>query len=340
MNIKTKRILIILLAVVFILAGCSNGKALQASETSSEPSVSDSEATPSVSVSPSKTPAEATTPEVSPEPSKQTDETSKYFTDEEKVTEQADKGYWLYTSPTLYVEVKKIVDKENTQTYYAAEIRFKKGEEVVAGFANPKRPGVSGSWKPLYTIARQYKAVIAINSDYMTKDKEKKGIIIRDGKVYNTKEKADTLAFMPDGTLKIFGAGETTISAQKLLDEGVKDTFSFGPALLTDYKLNPNLNKHPLRPKNPRTAIGMIEPYHYILMVVDGRQKDSKGMTLQQLAEVFVKYNCSVAYNLDGGQSSTMSFMGKNINKYAGSTTGQRSVPDALMFGKSEKVPD
>ena len=54
---------------------------------------------------------------------------------------------------------------------------------------------------------------------------------------------------------------------------------------------------------------------------------------MPKLAALFASYECEVAYNLDGGQSATMSFMGKNISQYAGSLTGQRPVPDALMFG-------
>ena len=35
-------------------------------------------------------------------------------------------------------------------------------------------------------------------------------------------------------------------------------------------------------------------------MVVDGRTADSRGVTLQQLADLLVKYGCETAYNLDG----------------------------------------
>ena len=334
MNIKIKNFLILLLAVAFILAGCSSGNALEADDQIVMPAL-----TVSPSPSPSETPSEPSkTPEASPSPS-ETAKAENYFTDEEKVTANEKDGHWQYSSPVLYVDIQRIFDKKKVITYYLADVRVKDSEQIIPGFANPKKPGVAGSWKPLYQIVRAADAVLAVNSDYMTKNKEIKGIIIRNGKVFNEKEKADALAFMPDGTIKIVENGETT--AQELLDAGVKNTFSFGPTLLTDSKIDPNLNKHPLRPKNPRTAIGMVEPYHYILMVVDGRQKGySVGVTLQELAELFEKYHCSVAYNLDGGQSSTMSFMGKNINKYGGSTTGQRSVPDALMFGKSDKVPN
>ena len=64
---------------------------------------------------------------------------------------------------------------------------------------------------------------------------------------------------------------------------------------------------------NPRTAIGMVEPLHYILLVSDGRTMESAGLTLFELAEVMQGLGCETAYNLDGGGSSTMWFMGEII---------------------------
>jgi exopolysaccharide biosynthesis protein len=57
-----------------------------------------------------------------------------------------------------------------------------------------------------------------------------------------------------------------------------------------------------------------------------------------ELADLFASYDCEVAYNLDGGQSAAMTFMGNIISEYKGSLSGQRPVPDALMFGYSEQV--
>jgi exopolysaccharide biosynthesis protein len=89
--------------------------------------------------------------------------------------------------------------------------------------------------------------------------------------------------------------------------------------------------------RKPRTAVGMLEPGHFMLVVVDGRaSRYSKGMTFEELADLMASLGCELAYNLDGGASATMAFMGEHISVYEGSTTGQRPVPDALMFGNSE----
>lgn len=39
---------------------------------------------------------------------------------------------------------------------------------------------------------------------------------------------------------------------------------------------------------NPRTAIGMISPLHYVFVVSDGRTSESAGLSLAQLAAVMV----------------------------------------------------
>jgi len=162
-------------------------------------------------------------------------------------------------------------------------------------------------------------------------------------------DEEDTLAFMPDGTMRIFKAGE--ITADELLAEGVENTFSFGPTLIDGGVIQDGLDTHPLRHLNPRTAVGMIEPYHFLLVVVDGRDDDySKGITLTGLAELLSSYGCQVAYNLDGGQSAAMAFMGENINRFqwfehkAAGGTRRINVwqlgPRTVGIEQANKMPD
>lgn len=256
---------------------------------------------------------------------------------DENIVQDEDSGHWLYRSSTLSIEVNRIFDEEDVQTYYAAEVYLKPGEEMErSGYGRPEKPGVSAL--ELYKITEIYDAVLAVNGDFMRRnDLDKKGIIIRDGKVFHKGKEEDTLAFYPDGTMRIIHPGDK--KADELLAEGVVNTYSFGPTLIEDSEINPDLDKHRLRRRHPRTAVGMIEPYHYLVVLVDGRQDGySVGMKLTELAELFAEYGCTVAYNLDGGASATMAFMGKNISIYEGSHTGQRIVPDALMFGFSPKL--
>jgi exopolysaccharide biosynthesis protein len=338
--------ILIAIMIAFSLTACqtvtvSGNSKTTASEASVIDNTTDSGSTdsaPTPSPKPSEKPQASSKPSPSPSKASAQSKDTQYFTSgKEIVSAEVDKGQWLYRSSTVYVKVERIFNKQNVQTYYVADVRIKPSETERSGFSTPSKPGYSNG--KVYQVARAYQAVIAINGDFMQYVEPKnKGIIIRNGKIYLDKSNEDTLAFMPDGSLKIYKPKETT--AKELLAAGVKETFSFGPTLVNGGQMADNLDKARLKPRNPRTAVGMVEPYHFILIVVDGRQKGySVGMTYQELAQVFLDHHCMVAYNLDGGQSATMSFMGTDINKYGGSTTGQRKVPDTLMFGKSDQVP-
>ena len=74
--------------------------------------------------------------------------------------------------------------------------------------------------------------------------------------------------------------------------------------------------KHPIQGTNPRTGIGMISANHFVFVVVDGRSPGySRGVTLTEFAQIFQELGCSTAYNLDGGGSSTLYFMGELVNE-------------------------
>ena len=84
--------------------------------------------------------------------------------------------------------------------------------------------------------------------------------------------------------------------------------------------------------KAPRTAIGLTKDNHILLVVVDGRQSHSAGMTLLELA-LFMQENGAVqALNFDGGGSSEMVINNNIINKP--SDGKERKVTTALAIVK------
>ncbi len=59
--------------------------------------------------------------------------------------------------------------------------------------------------------------------------------------------------------------------------------------------------------RHPRTALGLTESNHLLLLIVDGRQpKHSIGMTYHEMSQIFLEYGATNAINLDGGGSSTL----------------------------------
>lgn len=176
-------------------------------------------------------------------------------------------------------------------------------------------------------------AILAINGDYYGFRDD--GYVLRNGTLYrDTSNGNEDLAILSDGTFEIID--ENTVSASSLTEDDVLQTFSFGPALINNSEVVVGENTEVAKSmnSNPRTAIGMISPLHYIFVVSDGRTEESQGLTLYQLADVLKDQGCSVAYNLDGGGSSTLYFNGEVVNTTTnGRSNSEREVSDIVYVG-------
>ena len=86
--------------------------------------------------------------------------------------------------------------------------------------------------------------------------------------------------------------------------------------------------------RHPRTAIGFSRDTSILyLLVVDGRQEASVGMTLTELATLMRRLGAWNAMNFDGGGSSTMVVDGAVVNKPS-DNTGEREIGNALVLVK------
>ncbi|MBQ7865251.1 MAG: phosphodiester glycosidase family protein, partial [Clostridia bacterium] len=195
----------------------------------------------------------------------------------------------------------------------------------------------------------------AMNTDYYTyrvsvSNSRKTGVVIRDGKILYDDRYAqneispslfpnlDTLAFYPDGSLSVHHSYELT--AQDYIDRGAYDVFSFGPYLIKDGKLSEKAYDTS-NTRNPRAAIGMVEPGHYVAIMCEGRLQRSSGVTMSYLAKLMRAKNCQVAFNIDGGQTAVVVFMGKQLNKigaYSGGKTNSRPTSEVVGIGHSDQV--
>jgi exopolysaccharide biosynthesis protein len=69
-----------------------------------------------------------------------------------------------------------------------------------------------------------------------------------------------------------------------------------------------------------------------VFVVVDGRNPGySKGVTMSEFAQIFKDLGCTTAYNLDGGGSSTMYFLGNMVNNPLGKDN-ERRISDILYI--------
>lgn len=184
------------------------------------------------------------------------------------------------------------------------------------------------------TMAASVNAILAINGDYY--GAQRSGFVIRNGVLYrNTSSGSEDLVIYRDGTFGIIC--EDDISAEELLASGAWNVLSFGPALVENGTIAVSENEEVGRAmaSNPRTAIGITENGHYLFVVADGRTSDSDGLSLRELAAFLQSLGCETAYNLDGGGSSSMVFLGNVVNNPANgkNRSSERSVSDIVYIG-------
>lgn len=333
---RATRATALFLACIFCLTGCAGVTASRLPTASAMPSSALSAGstatetpapTPKPVATPSPTPAP--TPSPTPVPTPTPDPWAKSFSAAGPYLciRDADKGPWIYRDETLGIEVTIPQSGMLKGKYCRADI-YTRSELPKGGFYTVSKKNRTAL---PYKIARQNKAVLALTGDYINCSYNKKGVMIRGGKVYYDEKKAPTMAFLPSGEMKVYEPGETT--AQKLLALGVMDSFAFGPILVKDGKVHPSVKNHKLNYRAFRAAIGQVEPGHYVMIATRA------AITLTDLAKLFIECGCKTAYNMDGGYSAALVFMGEQLNKNSGKQLLQRSLPDVLMIGECSAVP-
>ena len=222
----------------------------------------------------------------------------------------------------------------NTQVYIA-DVTVSSSEYLKTAFAQ-NTYGNNVTAKTSETAANN-NAILAVNGDYYGANTT--GYVIRNGVVYRDTVREDSsngdLAIYKDGSFKIIY--EDQISADQLVKDGVVNLLAFGTSLVENGEIAVDTNSEvgQSMSSNPRTAIGIIDENHYIIIVSDGRTSESEGLSLYQMAEIMKSYGVKTAYNLDGGGSSTLYFNGQVINKPTtnGNTISERSVSDIVYIG-------
>lgn len=223
----------------------------------------------------------------------------------------------------------------NETQVYVADVTVSSSEYLKTAFVQNSF-GTNVTAKTSVTAAEN-DAILAVNGDYYGANSS--GYVIRNGVVYRDTVRENSnngdLAIYKDGSFKIIY--EDQISAEQLVKDGVINLLAFGPALVENGEVVVGKNQEvgQAMASNPRTAIGIIDENHYIIVVSDGRTSESEGLSLYQLAEVMKSYGAKTAYNLDGGGSSTLYFNGQVINKptTGGNKISERAVSDIVYIG-------
>ena len=255
-----------------------------------------------------------------------------FAAEEQDSDSNVDSPYWsdgilyvndTYRSPTMSVTVKTVYDSElfnKNLIYYYADIRVSDVTQIMTACTsgNFSRAGRG----PIEKTARRENALVAISGDFCPY------LIIRNGELYQRriKEDDDICLLLKTGEMEIVKGKETSVS--KIMKKDPWQAWEFGPALF-DRNGNPirSFESSDISVGNPRSCIGYIEPGHYCLVVVDGRQQKSRGVTLRELAVLMQSLGCVQAYNLDGGASAHFYYNGTVLNQPSG---GGRNIADIV----------
>jgi len=257
-----------------------------------------------------------------------------------EVIQNPEKGLWRYSAEGLSIGIVRKTD-DTPRVWYETEIQASPEQPLKTCITEGNKPGCR-LVNPK-KLAEENRLVLAITDDYcgyrIAQDNTV-GISIRNGLVLGSKTRnssrtrgwpnLDTLAVYADGSMQAHVCDAYT--AEEYLAAGAANVFAFGPVLLSQGEINADVMAEDYYPYNePRMAIGMIEPYHYVILTAEGRTDDSVGARLSWMAEKMLELGCTEALNLDGGGTAALIFMGEVLNR---SEKNMRSVNSLIGFGE------
>ena len=230
--------------------------------------------------------------------------------------------YYTYKSPTLNIVLQK--SSAHGVDYWVAHVKTSDASQLRSAMSYGT---YGGTRQTTSSAVSSNGGVIGINGSAFSYSDGKPsplGMCIKNGVIYgNYMTSYSVMAVKKDGTMYTPKQG---LMGKALLKQGVKDTYNFGPILINDGKVQSPWAE--TAKYYPRTAVGMIAPNDYVLLVTD--TGNYNGLNHWDMVSIFQSFGCRYAYNLDGGGSSTLYFNGRVMNHPAGGT--ERPCGDFLYF--------
>ena len=279
------------------------------------PIAEEQEATPPEEVRPEETPPQETPDPVRVYSGVWGEKFADKFTDGEVIqTENS------YRSANVNVSYERV--EEEGIIYFVADVYVSDLGYLRSGFGNGK---YNGGFQMIDVIAQQEGAIAAISGDHYAGRAE--GMVVRNGVLYRDTRYSDVCVLYSDGTMDTMTNAE--FDPEIIKAAAPYQVWAFGPELLDEEGHAKDNSRNVVFRNNPRSAIGYVEPGHYYLVEVEGSRtgawSGSRGMTMQELSELFESLGCKTAYNLDGGRSVGFAWMGERI-----SYNYDRSIPDII----------
>ena len=183
-------------------------------------------------------------------------------------------------------------------------------------------------------MANRANAVVAFGGEYYCGDAKR--FVLRQGTVYKeSMGYLDLLLIDEDGDFNIILAKDHPEEMDKTQINGKKvvNALCFGPALIKDGQKNTNMDSFPTHcdpeEMHERLAFCQIGPLEYMVVACAHR-----GLTLPAMTDMLLMLepNVQQAYNLDGGISTQLLFLGRRINNTSGDA---RKLVDIVYFASA-----
>ena len=231
-------------------------------------------------------------------------------------------SHYTYKSSTLNIDLKR--KSTHGIPYWVAVVQTSNASQLKSALSYGT---YGGARQTTSSAVSSNGGVIGINGSafsYQTGKPSPLGMCIKNGVIYgNYHTSYSVMAVKNDGTIYTPKMG---LLGDVLLKAGVKDTYNFGPVLIKNGKAQPAWAE--TAKYYPRTAVGMVKPGKYVLLVTD--TGTYSGLNHWDLVNIFNSYGCQYAYNLDGGGSVTMYYNGKVMNRLINNY--ERPCGDFLYF--------
>ena len=254
-------------------------------------------------------------------------------------------GEDYYEDPTIRVRItRKDVKKDYIQGHsgdkWTAEAWI---VDIEIGDASQLRTAAAESFEKKTVmraedIADRVHAVVAFNADYYISRMDD-GFHIRQGTFFRDKLKKrwDVLLIDEDGDFHPVHVPDRNTLSDTVDGKKVINAFSFGPILVEDGELVVDQMKNftYLKPDEyySRLAICQVGPLHYKVILTTMEQSYALGLPLKAFAQLCKDEGAQVAYNLDGGYSTTLYFHGTRLNNQY--KVNFRDIPDIFYFASA-----
>ncbi len=269
---------------------------------------------------------------------------------DKEIMEPVEEKYYLsdtvYEDPSLSVVLTS--GRRYDTDYVIARVRIADPSQLRSALHT--KNGMHGTYGD--RIAKKVHAVLAFNGDSFRTNKpnDTRKYVIRQGREVfiqkwgEKKNYFDILMIDDEANLHVLLEPTQPEVEAFVASHHIVNTFCFGPVLVLDgVRQEKPANSQRANgvgwgKKAQRVCLCQTGTLEYAVIVSAGEDcPGSKGMTMDQFLDVVMDdVNPTLAYNLDGGNSSWLVFHDSRQNLFGrGSSQGKREIPDMIYFASA-----